>query len=231
MSMAKYFSRLLSRTLSTRVFLALLGLVIVADVLVLGWAFATFPGDEAALLEMQEVRVGWLDRVALALSVIGAGGIGGSVAVPSIPLAVVASALILKRWSEAVFLAAATLAPVVNLGLKELAGRARPDAELAVVMESGYGFPSGHAVFAASFFGALLLVLCRSNYLKTRRRMQWVVRTSLILLILAVGFSRVYLGVHWPSDVVAGFLVGAIYLALVDSVSNHIPLPSPQSKD
>ena len=201
---------------------ALVGLGLVAIVLSLGRVFATFPGDEWVLSQLRGLQTGWLDGPARVASAIGIGGIGWGGVVPWIPLAAFTGPLLLRRWADAAFLAAATLAPVVNLGLKELVARPRPDPALAMVQETGYSYPSGHAVFAAAFFGALMLVVYRSSYLAGRRRLRWAVLLFLPALILAVGLSRVYLGVHWASDVVAGFLVGAAYLAALDAVRRHL---------
>ncbi len=197
-----------------------LGLAAVAVLLVLGRVFATFPGDEWVLLELRELRAGWLTGGAVVASSIGMAGVFWAIPVPWIPVAVVAGALVLRRRADAVFMAVATLAPLINLGLKELVARPRPDPSLALITESGYAYPSGHAVFAAAFYGALILVACRSRYLSTRRGLRWAVRVVLLALILAVGFSRVYLGVHWPSDVIAGFVVGAVCLTALDTVRN-----------
>ena len=192
----------------------LAALLAMAALLVLAGVYATFPGDEAALREIRQWRGGWPDSAALAFSAIGAGGIGlGAAGIPWIPVVAVAGLASVKRWADALFLSAAVIAPVVNLGLKELAARPRPDAALALVQETGYSFPSGHAVFAAAFFGALIVLLGRWRCLDGRPMLRRAAQGALLLLILAVGASRVWLGVHWPSDVTGGFLFGAFYLA------------------
>ena len=185
-----------------------------AALLALARGYATFPGDEWALLELRQWRGGWLDDVAIALSTIGRGGVGlGGFPIPWIAVIVMTAPAGLHRWGDALFLLAAVLASVVNLGLKELAARPRPDEMLALVNETGYAFPSGHAVFAAAFLGALIVLLGRWRVLKGRPALRLTLQAALALLILAVGASRVYLGVHWPSDVIGGFLFGALYLA------------------
>ena len=176
-------------------------------------AFATFPGDEWALLELRQWRAERLDAAALALSAIGGGGIGwGGGGIPWIPIVAVGGLLGARRWADGLFLAAAIMAPAVNLGLKEWAARPRPDAALALVSETGYAFPSGHAVFAAAFFGALIVLLGRWPLLGGHPRLRVAAQGALLLLILGVGASRVYLGAHWPSDVIAGFCFGALFL-------------------
>ena len=206
----------------------LAGVGVMAALLALARVYATFPGDEGALLELRQWRGGWLDDAAMVLSTIGAGGIGwAGLAVPWIPIATVAVLLGVRRWADAVFLSAAVLAPAVNLGLKELAARPRPDAGLALVEETGYSFPSGHAVFAAAFFGALIVLLSRWRCLDGRPMLRLALQGALTMLILAVGASRVFLGVHWPSDVVGGFLFGVLYLAVLVAARRAMDSPSP----
>ena len=133
-----------------------------------------------------------------------------------------AGLLAARQWTASAFLAAASLAPAVNLGLKELVARPRPDVHLALVQESGYAFPSGHAVFAAAFCGALIVLAGESGVLRDRTGLKRTVQGVLLLLVLAVGASRVYLGVHWPSDVIAGFIFAAAYLGLLCVIRNRV---------
>ncbi len=201
----------------------LLGLALVAAMLGLARAFDTFPGDEWALLELRQWQGGWPDDAAIALSAIGWGGIGlGGIGIPWIPSVAVVGLLGVRRWADALFLSAALLGPAVNLALKELAARPRPDAALALVEETGYAFPSGHAVFAAVFFGALIILLGRWRYLDGRLALRLTAQGALLLLLLGVGASRVWLGVHWPSDVIGGFLFGALCLAALVAIRRMV---------
>jgi uncharacterized membrane protein YkvA (DUF1232 family) len=90
-------------------------------------------------------------------------------------------------------------------GLKYLFHRPRPDAVFDVL---GYSFPSGHSFFALVVYGFLAYVLTRDM---VGRRKEWI-WLACVLAILLVGFSRVFLGEHYPSDVVAGFAVGLPWL-------------------
>ncbi|MBN8826576.1 MULTISPECIES: phosphatase PAP2 family protein [unclassified Spirosoma] len=86
--------------------------------------------------------------------------------------------------------------------------RARP-TEVAYYTESGYSFPSGHSATAMTLYGLLGYWLVRG---RRRIQNQWLVGICAIGLILVVGFSRIYLGVHFLSDVLGGYLVGACWL-------------------
>ena len=191
--------------------LALLaGLLAMAALAGLARACGTFPGDEWGLLELQQRRVGWLDDAAVVLSGAAWSGLGWL----AVPGGVAGALLASGRRADALLAAATLLAPAINLGLKELAARPRPDVTLALVEETGYAFPSGHAVFAAAFGGALIYLLSdRPGFANGRPALRRAAQGVAALLTLAVGASRVYLGVHWPSDVIGGFLFGALCLA------------------
>lgn len=97
--------------------------------------------------------------------------------------------------------------------LKPILGRARPETagELVGVSQT-YALPSGHSANAAAVFTAIALVASVIWWRKAQRRAIWAVA---IIAIIAVGFSRVWLAVHWPSDVLAGWLVGAGWALLL----------------
>jgi membrane-associated phospholipid phosphatase len=98
------------------------------------------------------------------------------------------------------------LSAYVNVGLKDIFQHPRPfDLDPTVKLHEieGYGLPSGHSQFAVVVWGTIAL--------EFRKRWLWIVSIALMLLI---GFSRIYLGVHFPTDVLAGWAVGAVVLAL-----------------
>jgi undecaprenyl-diphosphatase len=112
---------------------------------------------------------------------------------------------------EAVMIAVGGLLTLVDTPLKLAVGRPRPPADLVHILspEQGNGFPSGHALFALVVLG--LLAYFAFINLKNRA-IRAVVMAGLIALILLIGTSRVYLGVHWPGDVIGGYLIGGILL-------------------
>ena len=192
-----------------------IGATAMAALLALARVHHVFPGDHWAVLELWQWRTDWLN---LAIAVIYMVALGSYV-LPYLPAAIVVFAA-LRRWSDGLLLAAAGILPAVaNLGLKELSARPRPDAALALVEETGYAFPSGHAVFAAAFYGALIYLLGQWDGFARRPMLRRIVQGALALFILAVGASRVYLGAHWPSDVIGGFLFGGLCLAAL--VAGH----------
>jgi undecaprenyl-diphosphatase len=112
---------------------------------------------------------------------------------------------------EAIMIPVGGLITLVNTALKLAINRPRPSADLVHVLssEQGNGFPSGHAFFAIVILG--LLAYFAFINLKNRT-IRMVVLVGLIALILLIGTSRVYLGVHWPSDVIGGYLIGGVFL-------------------
>jgi len=112
---------------------------------------------------------------------------------------------------EAIMIPVGGLITLVNTALKLAINRPRPSADLVHVLssEQGNGFPSGHAFFAILILGLTAYFI--SINLKNRT-IRMVVLAGLIALILLIGTSRVYLGVHWPSDVIGGYLIGGVFL-------------------
>lgn len=115
-----------------------------------------------------------------------------------------------KRWRWAAYLViTTTLGGLLNLQLKAFFARARPELAEALRDAHGYSFPSGHAMGATITFGALA-------YLALRVIPRWRHRAAAIAfacsMILAIAASRIYLGVHWISDVGAGIAAGLIWL-------------------
>ncbi len=117
-----------------------------------------------------------------------------------------------KRWIVSVEAAIVLIsASFLNSFLKSWISRPRPDTELHLVEAASYSYPSGHAMSAMAFYGFLIYLtfkFVRPVWLKT------LLILLLFFLILAIGTSRIYLGVHYPSDVVAGFAAGATWLIL-----------------
>jgi undecaprenyl-diphosphatase len=157
------------------------------------------PGDPHILVGPKWLHVAATDITAL-----------GSVTVLGlIVLLCVALLLSLKRWSEAlVVLAGAVGGVAISQALKHLFLRERPDLVYRAVEAANPSFPSGHAMLSAVVFLTLGTLAARFS---PRRRVKVLALGAAVLLSLLVGASRIYLGVHWTSDVLAGWSVGAAW--------------------
>jgi len=112
---------------------------------------------------------------------------------------------------EAIMILVGGLITLVNTALKLAINRPRPSADLVHVLspEQGNGFPSGHAFFVILILGLMAYFI----FINLKNRvLRMLVLAGLIALILLTGISRVYLGVHWPSDVIGGYLIGGAFL-------------------
>ncbi|MEM0519397.1 MULTISPECIES: phosphatase PAP2 family protein [Aequorivita] len=124
-------------------------------------------------------------------------------------LAIIASVLYFKNWKyilQTVFVL--LLASISNVMLKRLVDRARPGGEHLVVVET-LSYPSGHAMSAMAFYGFLIYLFSR---FKINRWLKYLIIAVLITMILSIGLSRIYLGVHFPSDVAGGYIAGLIWV-------------------
>lgn len=97
---------------------------------------------------------------------------------------------------------------IINISLKQIIHRPRP-IMAPLVTETSYSFPSGHAMNSAVFY---LAVSFYFYHLTRKKKLSLWVTTGSIVLIILIGFSRVYLGVHYPSDVAAGYVIGVWWL-------------------
>ncbi|HYC60437.1 MAG TPA: serine hydrolase [Thermoanaerobaculia bacterium] len=100
---------------------------------------------------------------------------------------------------------------LINLGLKALFERARPDLAEALRQAHGYSFPSGHAMGSMVVLGALAYVVLHFRW---QWRMRALLASLLLASVVAIGISRVYLGVHWISDIAAGYAAGLMWLVI-----------------
>lgn len=122
----------------------------------------------------------------------------------------------LKGWrlSATLLLISTAGSIVLTTVLKALFQRSRPEVFDSGYTASFYSFPSGHATVAVGFYGMLTILI--AYRLKSVAR--WAVVAGGILLILLIGFSRLYLGVHYPTDVLAGYLAAPLWVVSVGVV-------------
>ncbi|MEU4191691.1 phosphatase PAP2 family protein [Kribbella sp. NPDC026611] len=132
------------------------------------------------------------------------------------------AAAVLFRWSRraAVVLVIAMIgSSAITSGLKALIGRARPDAAVVLgPLTQTFAFPSGHTLNATVFFGtiaALTWPMIRVGWLRV------AVLAGAVVLSIGVGLSRVYLGYHWATDVLAGWITALVWLTVVLNVAQY----------
>jgi undecaprenyl-diphosphatase len=131
-------------------------------------------------------------------------GLGAIVGVVAVIL------LIRKERASAIFVVVtAVTGALLNLGLKTIFARARPDLTLAITSSRYYSFPSGHAMGSFISLGAVA-------YIALRQKWPWPAKSAslaiILTLVVLVGLSRVYLGVHWASDIAGGWSAGTVWL-------------------
>jgi undecaprenyl-diphosphatase len=146
----------------------------------------------------------WLERVFREITTLG-----GTTVVTLITIAVIGFLLFASKRGAAVLIlccvaGGALLGPLLKVGFD----RPRPDLVAHLVEVQSASFPSGHALLSAVTYLTLGALLAR--FLAELRLKIYVVTTALILTVL-IGSSRVYLGVHWPTDVLAGWLAGGLW--------------------
>jgi undecaprenyl-diphosphatase len=121
------------------------------------------------------------------------------------------------------------LASVGNQLLKATVARARPDLLEPIVVEHGFSFPSGHSALGMVAYGVLAVLVMRSRLPLAARR---AAVAALAILVLLIGLSRVWLGVHYPTDVLAGWTAGAVIVLLYARLTRSVsPEPAAAAVD
>ena len=105
---------------------------------------------------------------------------------------------------------------ILNQSLKRILQRPRP-TEYRIIEETGYSFPSGHSMISMAFYGYLIYLIYK--YVENKY-VKWILISLLSVLICLIGVSRIYLGVHYTSDVLGGFLISISYLVIYISAVN-----------
>lgn len=179
------------------VLLPLLGAGLIAEDLLEGQRF-TF--EAPWLLGLHAHATPLLDRLALLLSTLGGVGVIA-------PLS--ALILLLLWWKDrpaALFFGVGVAgAASLNVGLKLIFARPRPELWPRLVPEADASFPSGHAMYSAALVSALIVLAWRTPY-------RWLALGLGVPFTLLVGLSRLYLGLHFPTDVLAGWLSGVAWV-------------------
>src|ERR687898_2518164 len=131
-------------------------------------------------------------------------------------LAVAVTFFYFRGWRLSAMLLVVSTAgsAVLTTVLKSVFERARPELLNSGYHASFYSFPSGHATVAVGLYGMLTVVLAY----RLRGAARWVVAACGLLLVLLIGLSRLYLGVHYPTDILAGYLSALLWLVCVGAV-------------
>ena len=179
--------------------------LIAARAVTLGVAAWPNPSIERFALDL---RTEWMTAVMRSLT-----WAGSSTVLILLILAVGGALLVRRRDVRPLLWLAAGLvgANVLFRIAKVLAAQPRPPSALHLVSASGYGFPSGHATSAIACWGILVVVLSAGR----PRRVALIGATLAALVVLLVGASRIYLGVHWWTDVTAGLALGGSWLCIL----------------
>lgn len=145
-------------------------------------------------------------------------------AVVVVPVTVVACATfaVRRHFRMAILIAASTaITATAVMAVKYLVPRSGPTTPVHLVLAVGRAFPSGHAAQSVACYAALAWIFTRTTDSPPKRVAAWATATG---LALGVGWSRIYLAVHWPTDVVAGWALAASVLAslsLVEPIVRH----------
>lgn len=178
--------------------------MLIAAVIALGLSQAV---DQAALLSLRVYAMPWLTQVMVAITYLGTW--------PVILVGIIIFAWLNRKYPHrgTYFLVVAYVgAGILSLALKLVFHRARPTIVPQLVTVTSYSFPSGHALLSLTFYGTLAyLVACRTaSWWRA-----WLVRLAAVVVVALIGLSRVYLGVHYVTDVVAGYLTAATWVTLL----------------
>ena len=195
-----------------------------------GWLFGAIAEDvvnrDAPLGTLDLDVASWLHAQAtpaMTSLMLALSDLGAPVTVIAITLLTAAVLTVKRCWYRLVFLLLATVGgEVVNFLMKKAVHRQRPFFEDPIVTLTSFSFPSGHAMGSTVLYGALAAIV-----VWPMRQWRWRMATvcAAALLVALICFSRIYLGVHYLSDVVAGCLAGMVWLAsclmAVDALRHH----------
>ena len=186
-----------------------LGAVLLAAMSFAAHNMSYFPVDVGISRDVQAYHPGWLDTATAALSWTGFPPQSDVL----FGVIVVVLVLLGHRWAAVMETIAAIGSGGLYLVLQQSVGQPRPSADLVLVAGpiQNSGFPSGHLATFVAVFGFLAFLGYRGLYTS---RMRWLPVALVVMLLLLMSFARIYAGQHWASDVLAGCLLGGLWLAV-----------------
>jgi undecaprenyl-diphosphatase len=175
--------------------------------------------DRAVMLAMREshdpdnpLGPAWLELIARDIT-----SLGGTIVLGLLTVATIGFMLLRRKWGGAIFvLVSVAGGTLISSGLKSLFDRPRPDLVPHAVEVTSASFPSGHSLLAMVTYLTLGAVLAE---VQTQTRVKIYILGWAVFLALIVGLSRVYLGVHWPTDVLADWCIGSAWALVCGSVA------------
>lgn len=134
-----------------------------------------------------------------------------------ITMTVILALTIKNKKTSILIFANLLISAFLNVLLKNIIQRPRPEG-YRLIQESGYSFPSGHSMVSVAFYGFLIYLIWKNV---KNKKLKIFLCTLLTMLILLIGFSRIYLGVHYASDVLAGAVLAVSYLVAYTHIIDH----------
>ena len=202
--------------------LLLLGLAAaVATIIFFGWlSTEVLEGETRHFDDATRAAVHQLASPAMTTAMRGISFLG-SMLFLTIATAAVITLFALRKWGREAKLFAITMigASLLNISLKLAFKRSRPAPFFDLLPPESYSFPSGHALTSCCFFGAFAAIVTARIKSRRVRLIVWTLSTTMFLLI---GFSRIYLGVHYTTDVIAGFAAALIWILVVRFVEMQL---------
>lgn len=130
---------------------------------------------------------------------------------PVLAIVILAMLLFLKNKKNALFASLNVgIIFIINAIIKAMVQRPRPSG-YNIIVESNYSFPSGHSMVSTAFYGFLIYLIYKNV---KNKKIKYLMMSFLFLIIVSICISRVYLGVHYLSDTIAGFLISGAYLMM-----------------
>lgn len=186
----------------------------VATLIFLGWLTdQVFEGDSEHFDDATRAAVHQVASPAMTVLMRGLSFAGSTISL-TIGTIIVVIVFARRKWGHEAKLFALTMvgAALLNITLKLTFKRTRPTPFFDLLPPETYSFPSGHSLASCCFFGALAAIITARIERKRARAIVWIIAS---VMFLSIGLSRIYLGVHYTTDVIAGFAAAFVWIMVV----------------